>query len=172
MVAQTWIWNAISWEEKPVKVIMWQKLWKKKSLENSLCQPIWTWSDSPGFVQNSACLHISVIVCQQEFKNKRSPTQFIKKCERCQTCKLSDWLLHLRQWCLSLSQIPQALINQDLNTPFDPVIVSLRRTAKLNGKIWFLYSREDYKADATSITLKDSKHICSKEHLHIMGGKN
>lgn len=24
-------------------------------------------------------------------------------------------------------------------------------------------------ADATSITLKDSKHICSKEHLHIMG---
>lgn len=72
---------------------------------------------------------------------------------------------------LSLSQIPQALINQDLNTPFDPVIVSLRRTAKLNGKIWFLYSREDYKADATSITLKDSKHICSGEHLHITGVK-
>lgn len=47
--------------------------------------------------------------------------------------------------CMSLSQIPQALVNQDQNTPipsssppppFDPVIVSLR-TAKLNGKVWF-----------------------------------
>lgn len=119
------------------------------------------------FVQNSDFLHISATVCQREIKNKRSPIEFIKKCERCQTCKLSEWLLHVRQWCLSLSQIPQALINQDLNTPFDPVIVSLRKTAKLNGKIWFLYSREDYKADATFISLKHSKHICSKEHLHI-----
>ncbi len=73
--------------------------------------------------------------------------------------------------CVSLSQIPQALTNQDLNTPFDPVIVSLRRTAKLNGKIWFLYSREDYKPDAKSIMLKDSKHICCKEHLLIKRSK-
>lgn len=142
---------------------MWHKLWKK-SLENSLCQAEWTLSDSSRCVQNSVFLHNSV-KGYKKIQNKRSPIQFIKKCERCQTCKLSDWLLHLREWCLSLSQIPQALINQDLNTPFDPVIVSLRRTAKLNGKIWFLHSREDYKADATSITLKHSKHICNKEHL-------
>lgn len=102
-------------------------------------------------------------------QNKISPTQFIKKWEHCQTCKLSEWLLHVRQWCVCLSLsdptssrksrpkhplwsshcVPQ----EDSQTEWQDLI-SLQQGG-LEGRRHIYHGQH-------------SKHICSEERVHII----